>query len=81
MNKPNEMVEQFSESMCARFEGKLFSKPLLKEVVKEIQAFESAMRKLDYGFYYEDLKIDVEDREYLLTRDGGLYRLLINVND
>jgi len=27
------------------------------------------------------LKIDVEDREYLLTRDGGLYRLLINVND
>jgi len=81
MSTINKTVQEFDESLCARFEGKLFSKPLLKEVVEEIQAFESAMRKLDYRFYYEGLKIDVEDREYLLTRDGGLYRLLINVND
>jgi len=81
MSTTNETVREFDENLCAMFEGKIFSKALLKEVVKEIQTFEAEMRKLDYGFYYEGLKIDVEDREYLLTRDGGLYRLLINVND
>ena len=72
---------QFNKAMCAKFEGRLFSKPLLQQVVAEIQAFEQEMRKLDYSFRYEGLEICVEDRKYLLTRDGGLFRLLLNVND